>query len=77
MKHLPNKRLHNKDEEGENYKNDNQYTYLTNPLSLVSADVNECETEPCEHGGTCIDEVNGFSCNCTPGWEGNTCQFGK
>ncbi|KAI1280397.1 Cubilin [Halotydeus destructor] len=34
---------------------------------------NECDSNPCRNGGTCLDTFNGFICRCTSGWEGNTC----
>ncbi|KAM6980927.1 fibulin-7 [Aplochiton taeniatus] len=37
-------------------------------------DINECASSPCMNGGTCVDEVNQFSCTCTKGWAGATCQ---
>ena len=33
-------------------------------------DIDECESDPCQHGGTCNDAVNSFNCSCTSG-EGN------
>uniref|UniRef100_A0A3Q2SV35 Fibulin 7 n=1 Tax=Fundulus heteroclitus TaxID=8078 RepID=A0A3Q2SV35_FUNHE len=35
---------------------------------------NECASSPCLNGGTCVDEVNQFSCVCAKGWAGETCQ---
>ncbi|XP_041453703.1 protein eyes shut homolog [Lytechinus variegatus] len=35
-------------------------------------DIDECESSPCANG-TCIDEVNGYTCDCTPGWTGKLC----
>nr|KAG5712927.1 hypothetical protein BaRGS_007524 [Batillaria attramentaria] len=32
-----------------------------------------CSTNPCAHGGTCVDIINGFACNCPTGWTGETC----
>ena len=32
--------------------------------------VNECASNPCQHGGTCEDHVNGFICDCPPGFTG-------
>lgn len=29
---------------------------------------------PCLNGGTCIDQVNGFFCNCTSDFMGITCE---
>ncbi|XP_072321814.1 fibulin-7 [Eucyclogobius newberryi] len=37
-------------------------------------DINECASSPCLNGGTCVDEVNQFSCVCAKGWAGDTCQ---
>ena len=28
-------------------------------------DIEECGSNPCVNNGTCIDGVNGFTCNCT------------
>eukprot|EP01052_Picozoa_sp_SAG31_P023488 SAG31_NODE_1940_length_6860_cov_4.116540_1_plen_1746_part_10 len=35
----------------------------------------ECLSAPCLHGGTCIEGIHSFSCNCTVGWQGDTCQL--
>uniref|UniRef100_A0A3B4YZT7 Fibulin-7-like n=1 Tax=Stegastes partitus TaxID=144197 RepID=A0A3B4YZT7_9TELE len=37
-------------------------------------DINECASSPCTNGGTCVDELNQFSCICAKGWAGVTCQ---
>ena len=28
-------------------------------------DIDECDSNPCEHDGTCMDYVNQFNCSCT------------
>lgn len=35
-------------------------------LCLVSdkADFNECDSNPCQHGGTCVDLYDGYECIC-------------
>jgi Notch-like protein len=37
-------------------------------------EIDECAitTPPCVHGA-CVDELNGYSCNCDPGWQGINC----
>ena len=46
-------------------------------LSLIYlVDIDECESNPCENGGTCTDAVNGYSCECAPGFTDANCQTG-
>lgn len=35
---------------------------------------NECNSNPCRNGGTCIDAYNGYICQCPTAWEGSTCE---
>ena len=39
-------------------------------------ELDECESDPCENGGTCEDEINAYSCGCTPGYNGTNCDTG-
>lgn len=32
--------------------------------------MDECQNQPCQNGGTCIDLVNHFKCSCPPGTRG-------
>lgn len=50
--------------------------FLLKPETFF-ADIDECSGGPCEHGGTCIDLVGGFRCECPPEWTGDVCQVGK
>lgn len=36
-------------------------------------DIDECDADPCENGGTCTDGVNSFACACAAGYGGATC----
>lgn len=39
-----------------------------------SVDINECESNPCQYNGTCVDLVNGYRCECIPGLTGDNCE---
>ncbi len=51
----------------------NQHDISLVILSVV-IDTDECASSPCQNAGTCIDAVNGYSCNCTSGYEGINCE---
>ena len=42
-------------------------------LVCFQTQINECDREPCLHGGQCTDKVNDFECACAPGWTGRMC----
>lgn len=51
-------------------------------LSLLEGKVDEivtkltednCESMPCQNGGSCMDIYDGFVCKCTDSWTGQTC----
>jgi len=33
-------------------------------------DFDECLSQPCYHGATCENKINGFNCICPPGYTG-------
>uniref|UniRef100_A0A3Q1K1L3 Delta-like protein n=1 Tax=Anabas testudineus TaxID=64144 RepID=A0A3Q1K1L3_ANATE len=37
--------------------------------------INDCESNPCRNGGTCIDKVSVYQCICGDGWEGVHCEI--
>ena len=46
-------------------------------VSFIPTDINECYSSPCENGGTCEDQVNGYTCHCPNGYSGDQCQTGN
>ena len=43
-------------------------------LVLIVAD--KCLSEPCRNGGSCIEDLGGYTCRCLPGFVGVHCQTG-
>ena len=35
----------------------------------------ECASDPCENGATCVDGVNEYSCTCAAGYTGTNCKI--
>ena len=44
---------------------------------LFQTDIYECSSSPCNNGGFCEDHINGYTCDCKPGYEGVHCEIGK
>ncbi|XP_053267649.1 protein crumbs homolog 2a [Pleuronectes platessa] len=40
-----------------------------------SVNIDECESEPCQNGGTCEDKINGYTCTCRAGFLGELCDM--
>ncbi|NXN32090.1 FBLN7 protein, partial [Nycticryphes semicollaris] len=36
--------------------------------------INDCASNPCAHGGTCVDGNQSYTCLCHRGWSGPSCQ---
>lgn len=49
---------------------------MSSDLKSIILDINECESAPCEHDGKCVDDVNGYSCQCKPGYSDVHCNIG-
>jgi hypothetical protein len=42
--------------------------------SNCATNVNDCASNPCRNGGSCVDLENAYACNCRNGYTGNRCQ---
>ncbi len=41
------------------------------------ADIDDCVNHTCSNGGSCVDGVNSYSCNCLVGFTGDHCETGN
>lgn len=41
------------------------------------SDIDECNSNPCDNYGVCLDSPNSYKCECKSGFTGNNCQIGK
>ena len=39
-----------------------------------SVNIDECASQPCQNGGTCVDDVNSFTCECSDENSGPHCE---
>jgi len=37
--------------------------------------VDDCQSSPCHHGGTCVDQAGGHKCQCPQLWNGLNCEI--
>ena len=44
---------------------------------FFNLDIKECEFVSCRNGGTCVDEVARYMCQCMLGYTGVDCETGK
>jgi hypothetical protein len=41
---------------------------------ICETDIDDCADAPCLNGGTCTDGIDSYTCDCAPGYEGDTCE---
>lgn len=46
-------------------------------VCVFAVDSNPCQTNPCLHGGSCLQEGDGYSCYCPQGFSGESCEIGE
>ena len=46
-------------------------------VKFLSSDINDCDPNPCQNSGLCMDLVEDYECLCEPGYKGKDCEEGK
>lgn len=44
---------------------------------IIIADIVECESNPCDNEGTCVDITDGYYCLCSHEFDGDHCEYNK
>ena len=44
---------------------------------FLTSDINECDSNPCQHEGTCFNFIDLYECQCPPSFTGTNCEIGK
>ena len=44
---------------------------------IASADIDDCQSNPCKNGGVCNDGTNSFTCSCPHGFIGDDCGISR
>ena len=42
---------------------------------MIFLDIDDCQPDPCMHGGVCKDGINSFTCGCAHGFKGDICDI--
>ena len=41
---------------------------------IFLTDINECDPNPCQNEGTCVDGIDSYTCTCVAGYTGINCE---
>lgn len=43
-------------------------------VTLIEKDLDDCSSNPCLNGGSCIDRINAYNCTCSENYIGKNCE---
>jgi len=47
---------------------------FTTTTEISTSSQDKCASSPCQNGGTCVDGINSYTCNCKKGYIGSNCE---
>ena len=45
----------------------------SSPGLTCESNINDCDPDPCQNNGTCLDGINNYRCECNSDWMGQNC----
>ncbi|XP_071114842.1 EGF-like repeat and discoidin I-like domain-containing protein 3 [Haliotis cracherodii] len=54
---------------------DNHGKHADQTFTILTREKNQCRAIPCKNGGSCIDDISDYSCNCPNAYGGKNCQL--
>ena len=47
---------------------------MMNKTEILYSYIDDCASSQCQNGGTCVDGINSYTCNCDAGYAGDNCE---
>ncbi|XP_046549166.1 EGF-like repeat and discoidin I-like domain-containing protein 3 [Haliotis rubra] len=54
---------------------DNHGKHADQTFTILTREKNQCRVIPCKNGGSCIDDIDDYSCDCPSAYGGKNCQL--
>ena len=51
--------------------------FLYVEYDVIVSDIDDCQGVVCQNGGSCVDGIEGYTCDCVLGFTGEHCETSK